>query len=147
LLDNSGKYVDILPSRDMRKTEGIIRFVSNQDVFTQSNVSVVVEDEMYPQYLEVEAWLRQTLGRLIAPFMGKQGRSFIYDSHSRFACGPPRVAITWIRDDGTKSVTRYRLPHTEHVYYRYGTLMSEDGEFLYIYYHNSGAVIRLNDLR
>jgi len=144
LLDDSGGYIETLPARDMRKTEPFVRFTADPEVYEKSNFSVVIEDDSYPQYLEVEAWLRQTFGRLIAPAMGKSGRAFIYDSFSRFACGAPRVAITTKHNDGSTSIRRFSLPRTEETHFvGYGTLISENGEFLYIYYHHSGSVLRL----
>jgi len=130
----------------MRKVDGFLSFTDDHTVYEGAKVIVHIEEDTYPQYLEVEAWLRQTLGRLRAPFMGKSGRAFIYDTGSRFACGPPRVAITTTNQDGSKTVQRYTLPKTERRYWeQYGTLISEDGRLLYIYFQDSGAIIRLHE--
>lgn len=145
-LDEAGAFLAILPDRDMRSETDFIRFTNDANVYTKANLSVVIEEDTYPQALEVEAWLRQTFGRLIAPFMGKSGEAFITDDFSRFACCPPRVAITTTHADGTATTRRYTLPNAEDDYWeQYGTLISEDGQFLYIYFQHSGAIILLWD--
>lgn len=154
VIDESGKHTATLPYRDMRrnspqrkfrKYETYIAFTDDPQAYADANVSVSIIDYEYPKILEFESWTRFTLGRLYAPFIGKSGKAFIHNTDDYFRCCPPQVAVTHTQPNGVSTTRIFSFPDYDiDAYNPCGTLVSEDGRFLYIYFHDQATLIGLN---
>lgn len=154
VVDQNGNYIETLPYRDMRrnsphrkfrKYETYTLFTDEPEAYANANISVEIERNSYPPLLEVEAWLRQTLGRIVAPFMGKAGARLIHMPYESTECCPPYLAITTTQPDGNTSTRRFTFPeYNIDGHNPLGTLVSNDGRFLYIYFKDQATLIGLN---
>ncbi len=154
VIDESGGIIETLPYRDMRrnspeskfrKYETYTHFTNESEVYARSNVKVTIERYNYSPWLEVEAWTRQTLGRLVAPFMGKAGVRLIRMPYEPTECCPPTIVVTKTPPGGPTTTRRFTIPDYDiDRYNRIETLVSTDGRFLFIHNNYLASFIGLD---